>query len=90
MVAKTTDDENGGVVCVSLQDVNRYKGKNYPIMNLQERVLSVLACRVGERERERNSVASRQSWGGPGARLPTLCDIFAVWQIFHLHISIRS
>ena len=46
MVAKTTDDENGGVVCVSLQDVNRYKGKNYPIMNLQERVLSVLACRV--------------------------------------------
>ena len=53
MVAKTTDDENGGVVCVSLQDVNRYKGKNYPIMNLQERVLSVLACRVGEREREK-------------------------------------
>jgi hypothetical protein len=26
--------------------VNRYKGKNYPIMNLQERVLSVLACKV--------------------------------------------
>ena len=56
MVAKMTNDENGGVVCVSLQDVNRYKGKNYPIMNLQERVLSVLACRVGERERERERV----------------------------------
>ena len=26
--------------------VNRYKGANYPIMNLHERVLSVLACRV--------------------------------------------
>ncbi|KAG1655984.1 Ethanolamine-phosphate cytidylyltransferase [Nymphon striatum] len=25
--------------------VNRYKGQNYPIMNLHERVLSVLACR---------------------------------------------
>lgn len=27
--------------------VNRYKGHNYPIMNLHERVLSVLACKVG-------------------------------------------
>lgn len=26
--------------------VNRYKGQNYPIMNLHERVLSVLACKV--------------------------------------------
>ena len=26
--------------------VNRYKGSNHPIMNLHERVLSVLACRV--------------------------------------------
>lgn len=26
--------------------VNQYKGANYPIMNLHERVLSVLACRV--------------------------------------------
>ncbi|KAH0517960.1 Ethanolamine-phosphate cytidylyltransferase [Microtus ochrogaster] len=26
-------------------EVNRYKGKNYPIMNLHERTLSVLACR---------------------------------------------
>lgn len=27
--------------------VNQYKGGNYPIMNLHERVLSVLACKVG-------------------------------------------
>ncbi|XP_040845693.1 ethanolamine-phosphate cytidylyltransferase isoform X3 [Ochotona curzoniae] len=27
------------------QEVNRYKGKNYPIMSLHERTLSVLACR---------------------------------------------
>lgn len=26
--------------------VNKYKGSNYPIMNLNERVLSVLACKV--------------------------------------------
>lgn len=26
--------------------VNRYKGMNHPIMNLYERALSVLACRV--------------------------------------------
>lgn len=29
-------------------DVNRYKGSNYPIMNLHERVLSVLACKVSK------------------------------------------
>lgn len=28
------------------QVVNQYRGHNYPIMNLQERVLSVLACKV--------------------------------------------
>jgi len=27
------------------QEVNRYRGENYPIMNLNERTLSVLACR---------------------------------------------
>ncbi|KAH0629412.1 hypothetical protein JD844_011470 [Phrynosoma platyrhinos] len=27
------------------QEVNLYKGKNYPIMNVHERTLSVLACR---------------------------------------------
>lgn len=26
--------------------VNNYKGSNYPIMNIHERVLSVLACKV--------------------------------------------
>ncbi len=26
--------------------VNQYKGSNYPIMNLHERTLSVLACKV--------------------------------------------
>jgi len=31
---------------VKLQVVNRYKGANYPIMNLHERVLSVLTNRV--------------------------------------------
>ncbi len=31
------------------QVVNRYKGANYPIMNLQERVLSVLTNRVSYR-----------------------------------------
>jgi len=30
----------------TLQVVNRYKGANYPIMNLHERVLSVLTNRV--------------------------------------------
>ncbi|KAF3844036.1 hypothetical protein F7725_016084 [Dissostichus mawsoni] len=28
-----------------IYEVNRYKGKNYPIMNIHERTLSVLACR---------------------------------------------
>jgi len=27
------------------EEVNRYKGRNFPIMNLQERVLGVLSCR---------------------------------------------
>ncbi|KAK6187180.1 hypothetical protein SNE40_005261 [Patella caerulea] len=40
--------EQGEFVIVGLHTdpiVNRYKGCNYPIMNLHERVLSVLACR---------------------------------------------
>lgn len=28
--------------------VNNYKGSNYPIMNIHERVLSVLACKVSK------------------------------------------
>lgn len=38
--------------------VNQYKGKNYPIMNLHERVLSVLACKVNV---NRNDFFSRSS-----------------------------
>ena len=41
--------ELGTFIIIGLHNdwvVNRYKGKNYPIMNLQERVLSVLACKV--------------------------------------------
>lgn len=41
--------ELGNYIVVGIHEdhvVNRYKGKNYPIMNLQERVLSVLACKV--------------------------------------------
>ena len=40
--------KQGDFVIVGLHTdpvVNRYKGSNYPIMNLHERVLSVLACR---------------------------------------------
>ncbi|KAF7272411.1 hypothetical protein GWI33_014798 [Rhynchophorus ferrugineus] len=40
--------EQGDYVIVGLHTdpvVNRYKGSNYPIMNLHERVLSVLACK---------------------------------------------
>ncbi|XP_064406570.1 ethanolamine-phosphate cytidylyltransferase-like isoform X2 [Halichondria panicea] len=40
--------ELGTFIIVGLHndwEVNRYKGKNFPIKNLQERVLSLLACR---------------------------------------------
>lgn len=40
--------EMGDYVLVGVHDdktVNEIKGKNYPLMNLQERVLSVLSCR---------------------------------------------
>lgn len=47
------EQEGKELLCLSLtvpgawpQEVNRYKGKNYPIMNIHERTLSVLACRV--------------------------------------------
>jgi ethanolamine-phosphate cytidylyltransferase len=43
--------KHGDYVVVGIhsdQAVNYYKGQNYPIMSLHERVLSVLACRVGE------------------------------------------
>lgn len=41
--------EHGDFLIVGLHtdpEVNKYKGGNYPIMNLHERVLSVLACKV--------------------------------------------
>lgn len=41
--------EQGDFIIVGLHTdvvVNKYKGGNYPIMNLHERVLSVLACKV--------------------------------------------
>lgn len=40
---------NGDFLIVGLHSdsvVNRTQGRNYPIMNLHERVLSVLACKV--------------------------------------------
>lgn len=41
--------QHGNFLIVGLHTdpvVNQYKGYNYPIMNLHERVLSVLACKV--------------------------------------------
>ena len=37
---------NTGILFPLHQVVNKYKGSNYPIMNLHERVLNVLACKV--------------------------------------------
>lgn len=53
----TLSPQGSGAELASLwpQEVNRYKGKNYPIMNLHERTLSVLACRVsGARSQPRD------------------------------------
>ena len=82
------------LVCVSVQDVNHYKGKNYPIMNLQERVLSVLACRVRERERERESTllpsscaGHDKSWGRAGARHQ--CCVISLFRVY-LYITARQ
>ncbi|TRY85504.1 hypothetical protein DNTS_016008, partial [Danionella cerebrum] len=62
------------------QEVNRYKGKNYPIMNIHERTLSVLACRVSacsssltpqthqkERLHQRGGEGSNDGWKQGGA-----------------------
>lgn len=40
--------------------VNRYRGSNYPIMNLHERVLSVLACKVSLQEEHNKWPSSSQ------------------------------
>ncbi|XP_077022341.1 ethanolamine-phosphate cytidylyltransferase isoform X5 [Tamandua tetradactyla] len=55
------------------QEVNRYKGKNYPIMNLHERTLSVLACRY----------VSEVVIGAPYAVTAELLDHFKVDLVCH-------
>lgn len=53
--------------------VNRYKGSNYPIMNLHERVLSVLACKY----------VSEVVIGAPYAVTRNLMEHFKVDLVFH-------
>jgi len=53
--------------------VNRYKGSNYPIMNLHERVLSVLACKY----------VSEVVIGAPYAVTADLMDHFNVDIVLH-------
>nr|CAH7727066.1 unnamed protein product [Callosobruchus chinensis] len=53
--------------------VNRYKGSNYPIMNLHERVLSVLACKY----------VSEVVIGAPYAVTKDLIDHFGVSLVMH-------
>nr|XP_002742026.1 PREDICTED: ethanolamine-phosphate cytidylyltransferase-like [Saccoglossus kowalevskii] len=53
--------------------VNRYKGSNYPIMNLHERVLSVLACRH----------VAEVVIGAPYQVTPELLDHFKVDLVCH-------
>lgn len=53
--------------------VNRYKGKNYPIMNLHERVLSVLACKY----------VSEVVIGAPYTVNKDLMDHFGVHMVIH-------
>lgn len=55
------------------QEVNRYKGKNYPIMNIHERTLSVLACRY----------VSEVVIGAPYAVNKDLLDHFKVDMVCH-------
>nr|KAF6458045.1 phosphate cytidylyltransferase 2, ethanolamine [Rousettus aegyptiacus] len=55
------------------QEVNQYKGKNYPIMNLHERTLSVLACRY----------VSEVVIGAPYAVTAELLDHFKVELVCH-------
>ncbi|KAF0308944.1 Ethanolamine-phosphate cytidylyltransferase [Amphibalanus amphitrite] len=60
--------------------VNRYKGYNYPIMNLHERTLSVLACRyVGE-----------VVIGAPYAVTAELMDHFRVDVVCHGHTPVAE
>ncbi|XP_056017118.1 ethanolamine-phosphate cytidylyltransferase-like [Ostrea edulis] len=68
--------EQGDFVIVGLHTdpaVNRYKGSNYPIMNLHERTLSVLACRY----------VSEVVIGAPYAVTADLMDHFKVDLVCH-------
>ncbi|XP_036609841.1 ethanolamine-phosphate cytidylyltransferase isoform X2 [Trichosurus vulpecula] len=55
------------------QEVNHYKGKNYPIMNVHERTLSVLACRY----------VAEVVIGAPYAITANLLDHFKVDLVCH-------
>lgn len=55
------------------QEVNHYKGKNYPIMNVHERTLSVLACRY----------VSEVVIGAPYSVTANLLDHFKVTLVCH-------
>jgi ethanolamine-phosphate cytidylyltransferase len=62
----------GDYVIVGLHtdvEVNRYKGANFPVMNLHERVLSVLACRY----------VDQVIIGAPYTVTAELLDQFKVW-----------
>lgn len=58
--------------------VNRYKGSNYPIMNLHERVLSVLACKY----------VSEVVIGAPYSVTNDLMEHFHVDMVIHGHTFI--
>lgn len=60
--------------------VNRYKGSNYPIMNLHERVLSVLACRY----------VSEVVIGAPYSVTKDLMDHFKVHIVAHGSTPVAS
>lgn len=55
-----------------LQEVNRYKGKNYPIMNVHERTLSVLACRVSSKPHPSERVSEADTSGAAELDLDSL------------------
>ena len=64
--------KKGDYVIVGLHtdvEVNRYKGANFPVMNLHERVLSVLACRY----------VDQVIIGAPYTVTAELLDQFKVW-----------
>jgi len=68
--------QEGDFIIVGLHTdtaVNRYKGQNFPIMNLHERTLSVLACRY----------VSEVVIGAPYAVTKDLMDHFKVDLVLH-------